>query len=312
MAHEIESIFYVGETPWHGLGKELKEAPTISDAIIQSGLDWMVKKEEIFLADGTKCPGFATVRETDNKVLGVVGPRYQPLQNKDAFNFFQPFVDSGIVELETAGSLSEGKKVWVLARINGGDVQVTGDDVIRPYVLLSNSHDGTNAIRVGFTGVRVVCANTMAMAHNSDASKLLRVRHSINAVSNLDSIRDIMNVVRGEFEASAEQYRVLANKSINRSDLEKYIKVSLGYSAVDELSTRANNQVNNVIALFENGRGMDLKSARNTYFGAYNAISEFLSHNVGNSGDSRYSSLWFGPNLKKNNDALELALKMAA
>ena len=314
MAHEVEQMFSVGITPWHGLGNRLIEVPTIEEAIQKAGLDWRVSKQPVFLQNGGRCPANALVRESDNSILGVVGLKYQPLQNIEAFKWFQPFIDSGMVSLETAGSLKMGKKVWVLARITGNDISVGGDDDIRRYILLSNTHDGSQAIRIGFTPVRVVCANTMAYAHNSEASKLIRVRHTSNAVLALSQIRDVMNTVNSSFEATAEQYKYLASKSINSQDLQNYVQIVMGYGdkKVEDLSTRAKNQIDNVVNLFENGIGSDLKTARGTYWGAYNAVTELFTHYTGKSADSRYDSLWFGRNAQRNTQALELAVKMAA
>lgn len=310
--HLVESMFSVNETPWHGLGNLLTHAPTIHDAINQAGLDWQVNKVPVYLADGTEINGRkALVRSTDNSVLGVMSNRYEPLQNANAFEWFQPFLDSELVSLETAGSLNEGKKVWVMAKIQG-DRDVKGIDPISRYILLSNSHDGTQAIRVGFTPIRVVCQNTMTYAHNSAASKLLSVRHTANHLNALDDIRETMNVINQTFDATIEQYNRLASYGITSEQLERYVKISLGYNPDAELSNKANHQVNKVIELFETGQGTDLSTAKGTVFGAYNAITEYFSHYANSNASSRYNSLWFGSNAKKSQDALELALKLAA
>lgn len=314
MAHEIESNFFVGETPWHGLGQKIDEAPSVREAIIAAGLDWTVDLKPVFLEDGTLIDSAqATVRSTDKSILGVVGTRYKPLQNADAFNFFNPFVESGLCTLETGGSLSLGKKVWILARIVGSDLPIVGDDVVRKFLLLSNSHDGTISVRVGFTPVRVVCANTLAMAHNNDASQLIRIRHGKNTLTDLENVREVMKVANATFEATADQYRKLATKTINSSDLRKYIKVVLGIVEEDDkLSTRSANQIIEVTSLFENGRGNQLIGVKGTVWAAYNAATEYLSHSAGRSADSRYNSLWFGENANRNKTALDEALKLAA
>lgn len=316
MAHEIESMFFLGETPWHGLGNRVLEAPSVGEALRQAGLDWSVGLKPIFMADGREVPGKATVRESDNSILGVVGPRYRPLQNVDAFNFFNPLVESGLVTLETAGSLSEGKRVWVMARINdNSDLKIVGDDVIRKFILLSNSHDGTTAVRCGFTPVRVVCANTLAMAHNDGESAIVRLRHSKSVVANLESLREVMNLANQSFEATAEQFRQLASKQISRADLERYVKVCLDEQAdakLADLSKRKQNQIADIATLFETGRGMELAGVKGTVWAAYNAVTEYLTHNAGHNADSRYNSLWFGANATKNADALKEALALAA
>jgi phage/plasmid-like protein (TIGR03299 family) len=319
MAHQVESMFYVGETPWHKLGTVLPEAPTIREAIVAAGLDWTVSTRALYLNQGDKMVAVddakAIVRDSDNSCLGVVGSRYVPLQNDVSFDFFQPFVDSKLVQLETAGSLQNGKKIWVLARIvdKGSDIQIAGDDVVRKFIMLSNSHDGSTAIRVGFTPVRIVCANTLKAAHNSDVSRLLRIRHTRNAQSALMDIQNAVDLINQEFSATAELYRSMASKQINKNDLKAYVKVVLGHTmADDQLSTRAKNQIDRVISLFEYGRGNNLPGVKGTVWAAYNAVTEYLTHEATSDADKRYSSLWFGQNSARNELALNEAMKLAA
>jgi phage/plasmid-like protein (TIGR03299 family) len=315
MAHEIESIFFVGETPWHGLGKQLENNPSIEEAIKAADLGWKVELKPVYLEDGTLIESAqATVRDSDGACLGVVGNRYKPLQNEEAFSFFEPFLQNGLCSLETAGSLCGGKKVWVLARIGGSDLPIAGDDVVRKFILLSNSHDGSVSVRVGYTPVRVVCANTLSMAVRDKESQLIRVRHTQRTMYDLEKIRDVMNLVNQNFEASAEQYRLLARKTINAADLRKYvIKVmDLKENEQGDLHPRAEGTLAQVIDLFENGRGNQLIGVRGTVWAAYNAVTEYLSHNAGRSADNRYNALWFGSGADQNALALNEALKLAA
>ena len=320
MAHQIESMFYTGETPWHGLGTVLPEAPTIREAIVAAGLDWTVSTRPLFLNHNGQLvqvdDARAIVRDSDQNCLGVVGSRYVPLQNEHSFDFFQPFVDSGLVQLETAGSLQDGKKIWVLARIvdKGSDIKIAGDDSVRKFVMLSNSHDGTTSIRVGFTPVRIVCANTLRAAHNADVSKLLRIRHTRNAQSALTDIQNAVDLINQEFTATAELYRSMARKQVNQSDLKKYVKTVLGHAGIEDkdLSTRAQNQISRVISLFEYGRGNQLPGVKGTVWAAYNAVTEYLTHEATSDADKRYNSLWFGQNAARNDLALTEALKLAA
>ena len=210
----VEKMMFVGATPWHGEGTQLDENPSISEAIVAAGLDWEVGTKPLFTAEGTEVNAKATFRKTDNRVLGVVGPRYTPLQNQDAFDWFQPFLDAGECQLHTAGSLSEGEKVWVLAQLNRDNCEIVKGDEVSKFILLSNSHDGTTSIRVGYTPIRVVCVNTLAAAHSSKESSLIRIRHTRSSKSNLDNVRDIMDNINAQFEATADQYRFLLCLSI--------------------------------------------------------------------------------------------------
>src|SRR5438093_266603 len=227
MAHEIETMASFGQLPWHRLGTALEEADLYDwpSASRKAGLDWEVELVPLVTADTQAKVAHRAVRRTsDARVLGIVGPRYVPLQNKDAFAWFQPFLDARAAALHTAGSLKSGSRVWVLAKMNRDPLVIAEGDTVEKYLLLSHGHDGSLAVRCGFTPVRVVCANTLAMAHGSDASKLIRVKHTRDVVENLANVREVMDLANSEFEATAEQYRRLARQSVNQTDLRRYVK----------------------------------------------------------------------------------------
>jgi phage/plasmid-like protein (TIGR03299 family) len=325
MSHEIEirdgqaSMFYTGETPWHGLGTALPEAPTVEEAIKLAGLDWEVQLHPLYMkmeGDLIRVPdAYSTVRDIDRSVLGVVGPTYKPLQNRDAFKFFQPFLDSGAAKLETAGSLRGGKRVWILAGTNVETLEVVPGDAVTCKVLLSNSHDGTMAIRAGFTPQRVVCANTLAAAHDSEASKLLRIRHTASALSALELVQKVMDISNREFVASVEQYRALATRGVTVESLKEYVRKvfepKLTVKDEDEQKDERERLMGKIIPLFESGRGNDLPGVKGTFWGAYNAVTEFLTWERGRSADIRLDNLWHGDGARVNQKALGTALKMA-
>jgi len=162
------------------------------------------------------------------------------------------------------------------------------------------------AVRVGFTPIRVVCNNTLSLAHYSKASKLLRVRHTRDLHYNLELVREIMNVAGREFSATVEQYRRLQKRGIDPAGLERYIRIV--FSLPDNKGGK--ELIPNIVYLFENGRGC--KEAGKTYWGAYNAVTEYLNYFRGRSQDNTLSSLWFGESTLTNRQALSVALKMAA
>ena len=312
MAHLVESMMYVGETPWHGLGTYIPDGKrlTVDEAIVAAGLDWDVKLRPVFMENDRftilPIPGrYAVCRQKDNMALGIVGQEYVPLQNMEAFQWFQPFLDTGEATIETAGSLKGGSRIWVLARIRNGEMTVGSGDTVAHYILLSNSHDGSIPVRVGFTPVRVVCNNTLCLAHESEASTLLRVRHTTYILRNLEAIREVMNLARHEFYATVEQYRALTRRKIDTRGLQKYVRIvfNLADNGGKEL-------IPNITYLFAHGRGSAL--AGSTYWGAYNAINEYLNYFRGKSQDNTVNSLWFGNSAVVNKRALTVALKMAA
>lgn len=312
MAAAIEQMMFVGATPWHGLGNQVDSDITVADAIVAAGLDWEVGLKDLQTVDGVPVNHRATYRKTDGSILGVVGPRYTPLQNRDSFDWFQPFLDAGECALHTAGSLHSGQKVWVLAQLNRDNSEIVPGDEVSKFILLSNSHDGTTAIRVGYTPIRVVCANTLAWAHSSSDSKLIRIRHTRSSKNNLENVRDIMDNINAGFEATAEQYRFLASKNFNQNDVRKYVKVMLGIeNTVDaDIKTRTRNIMDEILGLVE-GPKQSATNVRGTWWAAYNGYNEYLNYNKGRTEDNRLDSLWFGLNANDNNKALNKAMEFA-
>lgn len=319
MSAAVESMTYFGAIPWHGLGVRMPENERF-DLIAgrkRAGLDWGVTVEPLFLQNQVEVDqAKAIVRDTDKRVLGVVGPRYTPLQNQDAFDWFQPMFDAKLCALNTAGSLQDGEKVWILAEIMGkGPIEIVqGDDVAR-FLMISNSHNGTTSVRVGFTPVRVVCANTLAMAHSSAASKLIRLRHHKDVKLNLDKIRDIIDLANQEFEATAEQYRYLASRRVNQSDLKKFVRLAAGVdeSIKDEdVPTRTQNIMVELLNKIANGLGNENHNVAGTWWAAYNGVNEYLNYDKGRTASTRLDNLWFGTGVAENKKLFDAALALAA
>lgn len=321
MAHQLVGInrstgeapmFYVGDVPWHRLGKRFEEAPTTEVALKAAGLDWQVGMRPLFNELGRQSSHRETFRQDTGSVLGVVGPRYHPLQNDKAFGIFDPLVQDGSICYETAGSLQAGKKVWILAKAAGGDIEIAKGDAIQRYLLLSNSHDGTMAIRMGFTPIRVVCSNTLSAAIGAEDSALIRVRHHAGAVNALENLRDIMDVANATFEATAEQYRRLAQCQVNAADIRRYVKVVFGLTEVDADSTaKVNEMIGQIIPLFEKGRGNDIASIKGSAWALYNATTEYLQYvKKARTDESRLTSLWFGDSAVLNRRALANAVDL--
>lgn len=318
MAHEVESMFSVNEVPWHGLGVILTESPkTVEEALITAGLNWEVALSPQFTrynGEELKTGQNAVIRTSDARILGNVGPDYHPVQNKSAFKFFDPAIEKGLVTLETAGSLKGGRRVWMLARVNDSSADIVPGDQVNAYFLLSNSHDGSLTVRLGFTGVRVVCCNTLAMSHKSN---LLRIRHTKNAEMALDEIQEIVDFQRQRFVASVEKMRHLASLGVKETTLRDYVErvfkpeVQKRTVCEEDLKTGLDNIYGKIVPLFEKGRGNDMPGVKGTMWGAYNAVSEFLTWERGRTADTRLDSLWFGEAANTNARAFQQALQAA-
>lgn len=318
MAHALDMVgnkacmFYVEETPWHGLGQKVDENVTIEEGIAAAGLDWEVELHDMVTTSGLAVKDKAVVRSDRQVVLGTVGKRYTPLQNRTNFNFFQPYLDAGECHLHTAGALHEGRKVWVLAKINRNNITVVKNDEVAKFVLLSNSHDGTTSIRVGYTPIRVVCANTMAQAHGPGVSSLIRIRHTRSSQTNLEQVRETMNLIDATFEATAEQYRFLASRNFNQQDIQAYVKRMLDVEGTpdEDISTRTKNIIEDIMERIE-GPMQNIDGVRGTWWAAYNGVNERLNYESGRNASNRMDSLWFGANATFNNRALATALEFA-
>jgi phage/plasmid-like protein (TIGR03299 family) len=314
MPANVQTMFSVKEVPWHGLGHVIQDAPSMLEGFKLAGMDWEVGLEDLIIkSDSRQVDHRAVVRQDNKTILGIVGPRYTPLQNIEAFNWFQPYLDSGEVELNTAGVLDEGRKVWVLAKIKRDNEEIVKGDEMAKFIMLSNSHDGTTAIRTGFTFIRIVCANTLAMAHNDKSSKLIRVRHTQAAKVNLENIRATIDLANEEFKATAEQYRLLARKSVNQEDVKKYVRLMMDIkpeTTDKDISTRTKNIISDVMGRMEMGFGAKIPGVKGTAWGLYNAYNEYLNYSRGNNNSNRMESLWFGVGYNDNKNALEAALEL--
>ena len=285
MAHELNetngkvSMMYYGEEPWHGLGQKLDKPATSWEAIEQAGLDFVVDKRPVFCDLGSDngtmnmhhIPGkFATVRMDTGAPLGVVGKQYTVLQNKDAFGFFDEIVGEGEAIYHTAGALYKGQKIWILAKLPE-TMTLKGGDEIEEYLLLMNSHDGSGAVNVKFTPIRVVCSNTLNMALRS-GERGVKVRHTAGMTTNgFTDIRETLGLIKNSFRQVQGVYNTLALSGITQKWFTEYLDGLFPINKKAKFATRQENIRLKVTELFQGaGKGADLPSARGTKWGAYN------------------------------------------
>jgi phage/plasmid-like protein (TIGR03299 family) len=310
MSHEFESGFFVQEPAWHRLGKVLNNPPTTEQAIIEAGLDWQVLDEPIYRIEKDGIVEISThkslIRDQDRQLLGVVYNAYHPLQNSEAFKWFDILLHEGDVILEAAGSLKRGNRIWILAKIRMNPVEIQESDAIQPYLLLHNSHDGSTAIWIQYTPIRVVCWNTLSWAAASRYEeeknrKAFRIRHNSNIEEKLTLAQQALDLARQTFDTAIDEYKAMAFKPITRELFELYI------ANIFEIETPRDNKAFPLIQEnFEAGRGNQGKSL----WDAYNGFTEWLDHQRGKSEVSRLESAWFGNSarlrIKAHREALAL------
>lgn len=310
--HNVNSMMYAGEKPWHGLGTKVDSAQTSAEAIIAAELNWGVKKEIMYLKNGNEVPdSFAVVREDVGLPIGVVGNVYTPLQNKEAFSFFDAVVGEKAAMYHTAGALGKGEVVWLLAKLPGY-IRTLKDDITEKYLLLTNSHNGSSPVKIMFTPIRVVCQNTLniALAGNDQIAK---IRHCSTMGEKIDYVRETIGIVSAQFSMFEELSNVMAKTQINNDGLKNYLydaNVIPKQKEGEKQSTRAYNIMEEVSGLFEKGRGSDMKSAKGTVWGAFNAVAEYVDYVRSSKNDARTKSLLIGSGASMKQRAWDTAVTL--
>lgn len=278
MSHEIESMFYVREVPWHGLGKKLEECPTSAEAITAAGLDWAVDSRPIYDSFGVEIPHFkANTRNSDNSILGIVTDKYKIVQNKDAFEFTDSLID-GEVFYETAGSLKNGKTVWLLAKMP--ETQIL-DDEIDPYICFTNSHDGTGSIKVCMTPIRVVCNNTLNFALQS-AKRTWATRHMGNMVEKLAEAKHTLGLANAYLDELKITSEKLATEPFSKTDFIGVIDSVMPIDYVNDTKRKIDNIEAMREALMICYQAPDLNNFRATKYGALMAVTDMVAHSTPN------------------------------
>ena len=275
MSANVETMFYVRETPWHGLGTQVMEAPDSETALVAAGLDWKVLQEPIYTDEKELIAGYkANIRDSDRRVLGVVTNRYKVIQNHEAFAFTDELLGQG-VRYETAGSLQDGKKVWLLAHMP--HEYIISGERISPYLLFSNTHDGSGAIKVALTPIRVVCNNTLNLAL-STAKRSWSMVHTGDIRSKMQEARDTLFMAERYMDELGKEFEALRLKKLSDQKVMEYIEVLL---PVEDGSTP--QQIRNIERLREDMkiRYFDAPDLQDTGKNAYrfiNAVSDFATH----------------------------------
>jgi len=224
MSANVESMFYVRVAPWHGLGTCVETALTSGEALKESGLDWNVFQRPIMTDNYVPVAGYkANIRDVDNRILGIVTDRYKIVQNHEAFAFIDSLLGEG-VRFETAGSLNDGRRVWMLAKLPE-QYSFDGED-ITPYLVFSNSHDGNSSIRVAITPIRVVCQNTLNLALNN-AKRIWATIHVGNIQNKLEVAQNTLLLADKYMGKLGEEFSRLSQIRIPDTKVMEYINMLL-------------------------------------------------------------------------------------
>lgn len=325
MGHELctvngrTSMMYVGDVPWHSLGTKVGAPATALEAISAAGLDYDVTLADLTTSEGIPVPARKAVVRTDtNDVLGVVGNSYVPVQNRQAFGFLDSIAAEGGIRYHTAGALRRGERIWLLGKLPG-QIRVMGsEDLTDKFLLLSNSHDGTSALRVFFTPIRVVCSNTLAMADRSGRGEGISIRHQGNLPSKVREAQEVLGLARRYYDDLEIRLNFLAGHHPTAAQLGRYFE-ALYPDPVDGSNSRARNVRDALYNLFERGKGQEIPAIRHSTWAAFNAVTEFVDHHRSSRGrtehergSNRLDSAWFGSGNKLKQHAFRLALDMAA
>jgi phage/plasmid-like protein (TIGR03299 family) len=321
MAHDLlhGQMAYVGEVPWHGLGKAVAETVTARDMCRAAGLDWTVRKVP---APGSRIIGDkkkglherylvfrdALRNEPEPVCLGLVRWGYEVLQNTDAFAFFEPFITGKFATFHTAGALGNGERVWVMAKLTDSLI-ISENDVVDRFLLLANSHDGSSAVTIRFTPVRVVCQNTLNFAMQQ-SSGVISVRHSRNVARNLADAqaRQLKEIIDKAFADARTLFGKMALKTMNAEDTEKFLKLLFPLTDKQKKEGKEPERWARVKSILDDSR-ITPQATRNTLWSLYNAVvrDEDYREARGGTPEARLQRIWFGAGHDLKLKALEVA-----
>lgn len=328
MAHAIDmstgraAVFVTQQPAWHQLGQVISHAATSEEAIRLAGLDWEVQQWSLLAYPSVpvkgerptcKVPGHvANVRTDTGAVLGVVSNGYRVFQNHEAFDFMDELVGEKLAMYETSGSLKGGRKVWMLARIPK-EYRVGKDDLINPYLLLTNSHDGSMALRMIPTTVRVVCQNTLNLALRRAGSEGVVIYHHENLQARVKEAREKLGLLCQRFDQFGEEIQALAQRQLSAEELTDYFDGLLPGE-----SEKGKQKVKDAWMTNWYGELNNLPGIRGSAWAAFNSVSEWCDHQRAVRGasdleraDNRLNSIWFGSSHRLKQEAFDRAVELA-
>jgi phage/plasmid-like protein (TIGR03299 family) len=296
MTHLISSMAYTNAPPWHGLGNRLAEKQPIEVWAQQAGMNWKIRQSPVYFHSQEKTsvlyPDHKVLFRSDTEeALSVVSSRYQVVQPREILEFYRDLTEAGGFELETAGVLKGGRKVWALAKTNQSAV-IKRNDVVNGYLLLATACDGTLATTAQFTSVRVVCNNTLAVAL-TNGTGAIKVPHS--TAFNAEAVKKQLDISVSSWDRFIYRMKTLSERKVTHQEAQNFIR-RLFNEIASSPSTVNGRAMKKVMDLYGgSGRGAELSSAKGTAFGLLNAVTEFVDHERrARNQDYRLDSAWFG------------------
>ncbi len=318
MVAAVQTMAYVGETPWHGLGEKVDPSISIEEWKEKSGMNYKLLEQPVFTNVGgmKKIPGYkAIVRSDSGHHLSLMKDGYKLVQPGEVLDFFKDLTDKMGFQLETAGVLREGRKYWALANI-GKEARIMGQDQLGGYLLLGTSCDGTMATTATFTSIRVVCQNTLSWAiqdaeTNKETSRLIKIYH--RSAFQPEQVKMQLGIGAASWENFIDRVNVMAQRKVKPSEAQQFL-VNVFGDPLKDLEEQPNARaIKTAYGLFNGqGRGSDFKSADGTAWGLVNAVTEFIDHKRGKNQDTRLDAAWFGYASNWKTAAWDEALKLAA
>jgi len=284
-------------TRWtQAVGKDV-EGKISSEVIDLAGLNWNVKQADVqfYTPNGVQVDPRHKMnyRDDNNKPLGIVGTSYRVLQNNKMFQFLDSVVGSMDAIYVNAGSFKGGRKVYIQAKLPGYIKFDNDQDIGEKLLTFISSHDGSMAVQTLFTPIRIICQNTIIMALKEGMNQT-SIRHTISMGSKLNIAKQALNVVNGQVSILEQLSRKLIDKPFSDSELKELIERNGMVPKADEKSTRSNNIVNSVLRGFHYGQGSEFQSSKNTAWGAYNAVTEYVDHYSSSNREKRAESSLLG------------------
>ena len=310
MAHMVETMAYAGELPWHGLGVKVIDDLTPEQMMQKAGVDWSVEKQDLITSGGSTVSNKqALVRSSDGSVLDVVGKGWNPVQNADAFNFFEEYVRAGDMQMHTAGSLNDGKMVWALAKTNES-FELFNGDVTENYFLFSNPHEFGKAIDIRMTPIRVVCNNTLTLSLSTSSDAMLKVNH--RKEFDVAEVKETLGIAKEKMEQYKSMAEFLGSKRYTSENIVEYFNEVFGSVAkekVDGVTPFTSNNAKNAMEYLDTQPGANF--AQGSFWNAFNTVTYMTDHVQGRSNDGRMTSSWYGRNRRVKLKALDKALEYA-